>query len=105
MLPDSSAVIYLSKNENRDATIGASDSGYMNDKLGLLSISQHLEPHTYTDHTRILIIDGHSLQVCWSVVQYGQDHTIHIIQLLLKPTQILVPLDVGCFGYLQTSYD
>ena len=37
---------YYKKGYDRDATCVVSDSGYMDDKLGMLYISQHFEPHT-----------------------------------------------------------
>lgn len=37
---------YYNKNDDRDATFAVSENGYMDDELGMLNISQHLEPHT-----------------------------------------------------------
>ena len=93
--------------EQPDATFAVSDSGYMDDELGLLYISKHFEPHTRRNPSRprILIVDGHSSHVCWPVIRYALDHDIHIIQLPSKSTHILQPLDVGCFALLQAAYE
>lgn len=90
----------------RDATFAVSEGGHMNDELGIQYISEHFEPHTRpaAGRPRILIVNGHSSHICWPVVQYALDHNIHIIQLPSKSTQMLQPLDVGCFAPLQTSY-
>jgi len=41
----------------------------------------------------------------WRVVKYALDHGIHMICLPSKSTHLLQPLDVGCFGILQTTYE
>ena len=64
---------YYNKQCNRDVTFAVSDSGYMDDELGLLYLSQHFEPYTRLSSTSpdgtdpdgpsracILIVDGHS---------------------------------------------
>ena len=98
---------YYNKDDDRDATFAVSDSGYMDDELGMLYISQHFEPHTRSagGRARILIVDGHSSHVCWPVVQFALNHNIHLIQLPSKCTHILQPLDVGCFALLQGAYE
>ena len=108
---------YYNQDDDRDATFAVSESGYMDDELGMLYISQHFEPHTRRAvndsdtaansaiRPRILIVDGHSSHVCWPVVQFALDHNIHLIQLPSKSTHILQPLDVGCFALLQVAYE
>ena len=96
---------YYKKDDHRDATFAISDSGYMDDELGMLYISQHFESHTRTGRPRILIVDGHSSHICWPVVQFALDHNIHLIQLPSKSTHILQPLDVGSFALLQAAYE
>lgn len=77
----------------------------MIDHSGMLYLSKHFEPHTRSGRARILIVDGHSSHICWPVVQYALEHNIHLIQLPSKSTHILQPLDVGCFGLLQSAYE
>ena len=96
---------YYNKDDERDATFAVSETGYMDDELGMLYISQHFEPHTQTGRPRILIVDGHSSHIFRPVVQFALDHNIHLIQLLSKSTHILQPLDVGCFALLQATYE
>ena len=109
---------HYNKNDHQDATFSVSESGYMDDELGMLYISQHFEPHTRRavpdssgsnpsifGQARILIVDGHSSHICWRVIQFALDHNIHLIQLPSKSTHILQPLEVGCFALLQTAYE
>lgn len=96
---------YYNKNDNRDASFAVSDSGHMEDELGLLYISQHFEPHTRTGRPCILIVDGHCSHICWPVIEFALDHNIQIIQLPSKSTHILQPLNVGCFALLQSAYE
>ena len=101
---------YYNKHDDRDATFAVSESGYMDDELGMLFLSQHFEPHTrpeagISSRARILIVDGHSSHVCWPVIQFALEHNIHMIQLPSKSTHILQPLDVGCFALLQAAYE
>ena len=77
----------------------------MDDELGMLYISQHFEPHTRSGKPRILIVDGHTSHICWSVIKFALDHDIHMIQLPSKSTHVLQPLDVGCFALLQAAYE
>ena len=105
------------------ATFAVSESGYMDDDLGLQYIKEHFD--LYTQPTagdvkikiekgeedkelvapRCLIVDGHSSHIIWRVVQYALDNNIHMICLPSKSTHILQPLDIRCFGLLQTTYD
>jgi len=89
------------------ATFAVSDSSYMDDELGFEYMKEHFEPYTRCDPPalRCLIVDGHSSHVSWRVVQYALDHNIHMICLPSKSTHLLQPLDVGCFGVLQTTYE
>ena len=96
---------YYNRDDERDATFTVSESGYMDDELGMLYISQHFEPHTRSGKPRILIVDGHTLHVCWPVIKFALDHDIHMIQLPSKSTHVLQPLDIGCFALLQAPYE
>ena len=95
---------YYNPEAQREATFAVSESGYMDDELGMLYISQHFEPHTRSGKPRILIVDGHTSHVCWPVIQFALDNDIHMIQLPSKSTHVLQPLDVGCFALLQAAY-
>lgn len=94
-----------------EATFAVSPSGYMDDELGLEYIKKHFEPYTRTGSdnaetpARCLIVDGHSSHIAWKVVKHALDHNIHMICLPSKSTHLLQPLDVGCFGVLQTTYE
>ena len=98
-----------------EATFAVSPSGYMDDELGFEYMKTHFEPYTRgtgpqgteasTPPTRCLIVDGHSSHIAWKVVKYALDHDIHMICLPSKSTHLLQPLDVGCFGVLQTTYE
>ena len=79
----------------------------MDDELGYYYISKHFEQHTQRPEKRprILIVDGHSLHICWAVIQHALNHDAHVIQLPSKSTHLLQPLDVGCFALLQAAYE
>lgn len=103
-----------------EATFAVSESGYMDDDLGLQYIKTHFDPYTrnggvtikteesgdaYQGPPRCLIVDGHSSHIAWKVIQYALENNIHMICLPSKSTHLLQPLDVGCFGVLQTTYE
>lgn len=92
-----------------EATFAVSPSGYIDDELGYEYMKVHFEPHTRGTATvpppHCLIVDGHSSHIAWKVVKYALDHNIHMICLPSKSTHLLQPLDVGCFGVLQTTYE
>ena len=111
-------------NDNRPTTFSQSPSGYMHDKLGLDYISKYFDryiaqvesvdlPSTCkaaspTTTYRLLIVDGHTLHITWSIVEYAPDH--HIIVYCLPPysTHLMQPLDVACFrpsfGHINLPY-
>lgn len=93
-----------------EATYAVSPSGYMDDELGLEYMKQHFERYTRpsiggTTTPRCLIVDGHSSHIAWRVVKYALDNNIHMICLPSKSTHLLQPLDVGCFGVMQVTYE
>ena len=110
---------YYSVPELQEATFAVSESGYMDDELGLQYIKEHFDPYTrdaafkvqnavdakYGGPPRCLIIDGHTSHIAWRVVQYALENNIHMICLPSKSTHLFQPLDVGCFGVLQTTYE
>ena len=59
----------------------------------------------YHGPARCLIVDGHSSHITCRVIQYALHNNIHMICLPSKSTHLLQPLDLGCFGVLQTSYE
>lgn len=98
------------------ATFAVSESGYMDDDLGLQYLKAHFDPYTrgafkskdaddaiYGGPAQCLIVDGHSSHIAWRVVKYALDNNIHMICLPSKSTHVLQPLDVGYFGILQTT--
>ena len=109
-----------------EATFAVSESGYMDDDLGLQYLKMHFDPYIrdpkfqvedagsdarpgpaakYGGPPRCLIVDGHSSHIAWRVIQYALENNIHIICLPSRSTHLLQPLDVGCFGVLQTTYE
>ena len=98
---------YYKKGGFCDATFAVSESGYMDDELGFEYMKMHFEPKTRRSESpsRCLIVDGHSSHTAWKMVKYALDHDIHLICLPSKSTHVLQPLDVGCFGVLQTTYE
>ena len=89
-----------------EATFAVSESGYMDNELGFEYMKEHFEPYTRNaNNPRCLIVDGHSSHLTWKVVQFALSHDIHMICLPSKSTHLLQPLDVGCFGVLQTTYE
>ena len=98
---------YYKKGGFRDATFAVSESGYMDEALGFEYMKMHFEPQTHGSGSpsRCLIVDGHSSHTAWKMVKYALDHDIHLICLPSKSTHVLQPLDVGCFGVLQTTYE
>ena len=109
---------YASDSVKTEATFAVSESGYMDDDLGLQYMKTHFDPYTrdpkfkvedadarYGGPARCLIVDGHSSHIAWRVIQYALDNNIHMICLPSKSTHLLQPLDVGCFGTLQTTYE
>ena len=89
------------------ATFAVSESGYMDNELRLEYMKKYFELHTRGARSvpRCLIVDGHSSHTTWAFVKYALDHDIHVICLPSKSTHLLQPLDVGCFGVLQTTYE
>ena len=95
---------YYKKGGLCEATFAVSESGYMNDKLGFEYMRMHFEPQTRRFGSRCLIVDSHSSHTACKMVKYALDHDIHLICFASKSTHVLQPLDVGCFGILQTTY-
>jgi len=79
----------------------------MGDELGFEYMQEHFEPYTRCNPPapRCLIVDGHSSHVAWGVFKYALGHDVHMVCLPSKSTHLLQPLDVGCFGILQTTYE
>jgi len=73
-----------------EATFAVSESGYMDDELGLEYMKEHFEPYTWCDAPRCLIVDEHSSHVTWQVVKYALDHDIYMISLQSKSTHLLM---------------
>ena len=98
---------YYKKGGLCKATFAVSESGYMDDELGFEYMRMHFEPQTRGSGSgsRCLIVDGHSSHTAWKMVKYALDHDIHLICLPSKSTLVLQPLNVGCFGVLQTTYE
>ncbi|RPA95507.1 DDE-domain-containing protein [Choiromyces venosus 120613-1] len=76
----------------------------MDDQLGLAWLCEHFEPKTYTQHPRLLILDGHGSHITWQFCQFALESNIQIICLPAHSTHLLQPLDVGIFSPLQHYY-
>ena len=87
-------------------TFAGTESGYMDDQLGYYHISKPFEQHTQRPKKRppILIVDSDSLHICWPGIQHALTNDTRVIQLPLKSTHLLQPLNVGSFALLQPAY-
>ena len=99
-----------------EATFAVSDSGYIDNDIGLQYIKTYFKQYTrdtifkvekdvkYSGPTRCLIVEGHLSHIACRVIQYAIDNNVYMICLPSKSTYELQPLDIGCFGVLQTRY-
>ena len=98
---------YIDAEQPRDWSIGVSDNGWTDDRLGLTWLERVFEKHTVS-HTkgvyRLLILDGHGSHVTPEFDLFCKEHSI--ISLCMPPhsSHLLQPLDVGCFAVLKRSY-
>lgn len=86
-------------------TIGVSDNGWTNDKLGELWLKEVFNRHTKSLGThRLLILDGHGSHATAEFDHFCMQN--NIIPLYLPPhsSHMLQPLDVACFGPLKKVY-
>ena len=93
--------------QDRDpAAFALSKTGWTNDKVGLLWLTDHFEPNTQsaTGHPRLLIIDGHSSHLTLEFIEFCSTHEIQLLCFPPHSTHLLQPLDVGIFSPLGRYY-
>ena len=83
----------------------------MDDELGYDYMAKHFYKYTMPEKGvnletpwRMLIVDGYSSHIAWSVVEYAVDHRIIVYCLPAHSTHLMQPLDVACFGPLAHAY-
>ncbi|XP_052097897.1 uncharacterized protein LOC127732747 [Mytilus californianus] len=88
--------------------VGAvSDSGWSNTNIFRQYLTDHFlkyVPGRNNDNI-LLVLDGHKSHVAVDILEWEQQHHIIIHVLPAHTSHILQPLDVGCYGPLQRTYD
>jgi DDE superfamily endonuclease len=90
-----------------DWTIGVSENGWIDDKLGLIWLQNVFEKHTahWTKGVyRLLILDGHGSYVTLEFDLFAKEYSIITLCMPLHSSHLLQPLDVGCFAVLKRLY-
>jgi hypothetical protein len=90
-----------------DWTIGVSENGWTDDRLGLVWLQNVFEKHTVhrTKGTyRLLILDGHGSHVTPEFDLFCKEHSIITLCMPPHSSHLLQPLDVGCFSVLKRLY-
>ena len=88
-------------------TIGLSENGWTNDKLGLTWLQKIFNEHTRSRTVgkyRLLILDGHGSHATADFDKYCSDNWIIPLYMPPHSSHLLQPLDVGCFSPLKRSY-
>ena len=114
------AVIYPADSDNVQANwvhninpkthsiyFSVSQSGWMNDDLGVAWLEQVFDPATKKKarrNFRLLIFDGHGSHVTQRFINYCDHHRILVLVYPSHATHTLQPLDVSCFKPLSQSY-
>src|SRR5450432_2354198 len=90
-----------------DWTIGVSENGWTDDKLGLVWLQSVFEKHTAyrtKGNYRLLILDGHGSHLTPEFDLFCKEHSIITLCMPLHSSHLLQPLDVGCFAVLKRLY-
>ena len=90
-----------------DWTIGLSENGWTNDKLGMIWLQELFDKHTRSrtaGRYRLLILDGHGSHATPDFDKYCFDNSIIPLYMPPHSSHLLQPLDVGCFSPLKRSY-
>ncbi len=90
-----------------DWSIGVSENGWTNNKIGLHWLKEVFDKHTQgctIGRYRLLILDGHGSHVTPEFDQYCLEHSIIVLCMPPHSSHLLQPLDVGCFSVLKRSY-
>src|SRR5450432_239398 len=90
-----------------DWTIGVSENGWTDDKLGLIWLQNIFEKHTIHQTKgiyRLLILDGHGSHVTPEFDLFAKEHNIITLYMPPHSSHLLQPLDVGCFAVLKRLY-
>jgi hypothetical protein len=87
-----------------DWKIEASESGWTNNYLRYLWLSEVFEPATRekaAGRKRLLICDGHESHVSAKFMSFCIKHNIELVLLVSHSSHLTQPLDVGVFGPLK----
>lgn len=84
----------------KNYVLACTDNGFSNNIIGL-SWLEHFNKHTFTNQSRLLIIDGHDSHISTEFIDYCYNHNIWPLCLPPHTTHLLQPLDVGCFQPLK----
>src|SRR5450432_3794881 len=90
-----------------DCTIGVSENGWTDDKLGLVWLQSVFEKHIAHRTKgvyRLLILDGHGSHVTPEFDLFAKEHSIITLCMPSHSSHLLQPLDVGCFTVLKRLY-
>ena len=93
---------YLINGATPGAAGTVSETGWSNTKVLKRYLSDHFLhfiPGRYDDPV-LLLLDGHKSHVAVDIIEWAQERNI-----ILHTSHILQPLDVGCYGPLQRTYD
>ena len=94
--------------DDHNVLLAYSNKGWTDDSLGYEYISRHFikfaHPPTTPNHTRLIILDGHSSHINWDFCMFGLEHNIILLCLPAHSTHLLQPLDVAVFSPLQHFY-
>ena len=89
-----------------DWVIAHSETGWSNDRLGYLWLTEVFDPCTkqHTKGKRLLIMDGHSSHCSEPFETYARNNNIIPLWLPSHSSHILQPLDVACFSSVKQRY-
>src|SRR5450432_3193535 len=90
-----------------DWTIGVSENGWTDDKLGLIWLQSIFEKHTAHRTKgihRLLILDGHGSHGTPAFDLFAKEHNIITLCMPSHSLHLLQPLDVSCFAVLKRVY-
>jgi hypothetical protein len=91
---------------NEEWKIAANESGWTNNDLGYLWLTEVFEPNTRekaAGRKRLLICDGHESHVSARFVSFCIQHDIELVLLVPHSSHLTQPLDVGVFGPLKQA--
>src|SRR5450432_3930159 len=90
-----------------DWTIGVSENGWTDDKLGLVWLQNVFEKHTahrIKGNYHLLILNSHGSHVTLEFDLFTKEHSIITLCMPPHSSHLLQPLNVGCFVVLKRLY-